>query len=317
MVKDDNKDSSNSKLILVLIALLILLILAGGYLAFSLLSAKQDATITTKEKNTLTQVKTDKASSKKKKKVKSTKKKTTSTETSKEETKDDNLKDEQGKTIGSSANTEIIQLTDIVDITKVKSNKKRSKKEKKSFNALDQMPNRTSIITTPFAFKKEVLQIDESNFADLQKESLEIAGKFSPFDIGALLPELNETDTNKQTSSLPEIPDIPDTISLPPGLSENILSTGNLESFSNPIQKKPKNTNSVITSTAAPSTSEMDSAVLTGIIGDSAIIKFNGESRALHVGQNHKGIVVLSISDKSVLLQSNGVKVIKELRDRF
>lgn len=311
MVKDDNKDSSNSKLILVLIALLILLILAGGYLAFSLLSAKQDATTTTKENNTITQLKTDKASSK-------IKKKATSTETSKKETKDDNLKDEQGKTIGSTKKTEIIQLTDIVDISKVKSNKKRAKKEQKSYNALDQMPNRTSIITNPFAFKRDVLQINESNFADLQRESLEIAGKFSPFDIGALLPEMNETDPNKQTtSSLPEIPDIPDTISLPPGLSENILSTGNLESFSNPIQKKPRNTNSVITSTAAPSTSEMNSAVLTGVIGDSAIIKFNGESRALHVGQNHKGIVVLSISDKSVLLESNGVKVIKELRDRF
>ena len=52
-------------------------------------------------------------------------------------------------------------------------------------------------------------------------------------------------------------------------------------------------------------------------MGNSAILNFGDQSRALHVGQNYKGIVVLSISDKSVLLESNGVRVIKELRDRF
>lgn len=323
-----NKGGSEQKIIIIAVALLIFALLGAGYVGYLIWGPKgivkdADKTQVATEKPVKTKKikKITKSSDKDKKTADKDKKsadedvnKTEDVNQDEEEKSDENIDEVEPKeNVG-------INLADIAsDFLGTK-----PEKDSKPKSLLDAMPNRNMSINNPFALKKEVIKVEESEFTELQQESIATAGKYNPFTMGDILSSQDDDTSNttkpiQTTTSLPDIPQIPDIISFPPeitGQIPTITNLGNLENFTGSGQQNVQQNNSVVTNTNVTK-NIIDSTTLTGIIGNRAILQFGKESRGLQAGQNYKGIVVLSISDKSVVLESNGVKVIRELRDRF
>lgn len=349
---------SDQKLIIVLVALLLLLGLTGAYFAYTIWGPKTttsnpDGTtvatnkttdkpvkkpIKTKKTDKTTDEQTDKAANDKTgkdadktktdqkeanlKDKKTDKKATGQKEAANEETLEPKETIEEDVTIEEETTSDLKPSgsgINLADIAKAFASQNKPQ-EKISTNPLDQMPNRKLSINNPFAFKKEVMQIPETTFAELQQQSIELAGKFNPFSSSGSITGPMDILT-PGNSKLPDIPNIPDSIGIPADLLQNIpkmpdinfppVNTG-AQTIQQPVQQET----SVVTKDSE-SSNLLSSTILTGILGNTAILKINNESRGLQVGQNYKGVVVLSISDKSVLLESDGVKVKRELRDRF
>jgi hypothetical protein len=333
------KENNNQRLVVILIALVILIGVGAAYLGYYYYNKQtvaEDIGIVEVEKTTITTLektagKTDEVTEKTEKTAGKTDEVTEKTE--KTAGKTDEVTEKTEKTAGKT--DEVAEKTEkTADKTDEVADDKKGKKSNIQAivivddNPLNQMPIRQEVINNPFTpVQQEVLSIPEETLAQLKSEGFAAAGKFNPFltqEISMLINQLAsqpkitiQSDQNAQTVTppvdlnLPDIPNIPDNISFPDNTTNlpelGMITPGDIETR----QRSIKN---VVTNTTVAE-DLLGETVLTGVIGDAAIINFGGESRALHAGQNYRGIVVLSVTPNSVTLELNNVKVIRELKD--
>lgn len=328
------QDPKDHKLILILVALLLIFGVMAAYIGIKYF-VPSGTKITAKSKTAIEKT-TDKTQLKSKKAKKHKKIQEATTDEQKIAVIDEKVTTEKitekaapGKTVESiEKTTEIIEestadkkvdtIQEIADKTSLLLN--MPKKKLGPTDSLDQMPDRKNPVTSPFASSKagEVV-VAETDYAVLKEEASSSAGKYDPFapgDINALM-GTKKPGATKSDGYLPDVPNLPPKITLPPDI-ENLSS---VFSKFNKASGKPGTTQqnvpqepSIVTNTP-PANNLLDNTILTGVIDQSAILNFGGVSRALHAGQNYQGIVVLSVTPRAVVLKSNGVKVRKELRD--
>lgn len=304
---DPSKHNSPRRLIIIL-SLLFLLLLGGAYITYYFIqSSPKEVTVVPKIKTEITkdQIKTGEKRIKKAKKRKAKAKKTEEQEISLDEKK---LKADEKKlkTDEEKLKTEEKEIS--LDEKKLKSKEKKqviaTGRELDLTDPLNQMPARAKQIQSAFApTAKNIITVNEISFDTLQSEAFFGAGKSNPF-VGA------DTIASAEKISEGKLPEV----SMPPinfGAPQGLKGIKDLFVEGPPPKYVPK---SLITKTTADSET-LDSTVLTGVVGKSAILNFNGYSRALQAGQNYRGIVVLSVNPSNVTLELNGYTVTKTLKN--
>ncbi len=307
------KETNNQRLIVILVALLILLALAAAYLFYSRMSAPQEV-VEVEEVTAVVPAKPDKKEpvDKTRPDEKDPKELVDKTKPDEKDPKEpvDKTKPDEKDPEKTDVETSEEDETGTQETEKdVSIDIEEEPEEIQPSDPLEQMPPRKSVAINPFSVEnKPLVKIKEARFSRLKAEAEKEAGKFNPFvmaDLSSLFPPVDQLNVESIETHLPDIPSIPHNITLPPDLE----SFTGLTTQSDASYRKP----SVVTNTILPE-DVLSSAQLTGIIGDAAVIKFNGVSRALHAGQNYRGIVVLSVTPNSATLELNGVKVTKTIK---